>query len=656
MKTQILESVPDSTLLAEARSGDSFAFARLWERHQGAAQRFATRLVRSSDVEDLVSESFISVFQALRNGAGPDDLFRPYLYVSMRNLAARWSIRESALRYDDTQVEDIVDPASLNALADDGLDRTLVAQAFRSLPKRWQEVLWYTEIEGMKAHEVAPILGLTANGIAALSYRAREGFRRTWIDLHRLDVSLPTECRDAVRKLEHKRTGRPLAAKVSRHVASCPHCSAVAAEADLTPTRVRAVLVPLFLGPVTGGIVIDMMRDHADIAQAAAIAPTTAVAPVATTTTSVAVPVTIAGLAAVTAGVLVASVMLVPADPVPSQPSTVSVIERADGTGVRAIDDSTTSTTTEPVIREPRIPTWFDPEPGDGDGGGSPPPQPPSPPLLPAAAPTLQSPANGASYASPTFVIQGAGIVGNVVTLTIDNLPAGTVTVPASGLWQAVNPLPLVDGAHTLAVRQQSPGALPSIPTSVLFTIDSVAPAQPILTTVIDPHSLGAPALAGTSEPGATIRFAVDGTPAGQVVADASGAWSVAPLSAMEPYSLELSVTQTDAAGNVSPAQLTPLAFTPYIDPATPTTYPHLSIFTLTATGWPDSKYRVFVNGATVWFGSEFVQTTDPQSGDFFLWGGANLSAGVRDIAVGYVDPVTEQAAHLEHVTVTVTP
>jgi len=46
-------------------------------------------------------------------------------------------------------------------------------------------VLWHTEIEGARPAEVAALLGLTANGVAALAYRAPEGLRqpnvREWV-------------------------------------------------------------------------------------------------------------------------------------------------------------------------------------------------------------------------------------------------------------------------------------------------------------------------------------------------------------------------------------------------------------------------------------------------------------------------------------------
>ncbi|HMO10501.1 MAG TPA: zf-HC2 domain-containing protein, partial [Actinotalea sp.] len=45
-------------------------------------------------------------------------------------------------------------------------------------------MLWYTEVEGLSAAEIAPILGLTANGVAALAYRAREGLRQAYLQQH----------------------------------------------------------------------------------------------------------------------------------------------------------------------------------------------------------------------------------------------------------------------------------------------------------------------------------------------------------------------------------------------------------------------------------------------------------------------------------------
>ena len=61
------------------------------------------------------------------------------------------------------ELETVADPDAEAHATDDALDRSLTTQAFRSLPSRWQEVLWYTEIEQMKPAEIAPLLGMMAD-------------------------------------------------------------------------------------------------------------------------------------------------------------------------------------------------------------------------------------------------------------------------------------------------------------------------------------------------------------------------------------------------------------------------------------------------------------------------------------------------------------
>jgi len=57
----------------------------------------------------------------------------------------------------------------------EGFENAAAAKAFASLPERWQAVLWHAEVEGQKPAEVAVLLGMSANSVSALAYRAREG-------------------------------------------------------------------------------------------------------------------------------------------------------------------------------------------------------------------------------------------------------------------------------------------------------------------------------------------------------------------------------------------------------------------------------------------------------------------------------------------------
>lgn len=189
----------DAELIERARSGDQRAFGELWRRHYRSAARVARQFTSSIDADDLVSEAYARIYQRVLAGGGPTGAFRPYLYTTIRNLASTWG---AATR--DVQVQ-IVEDREDERIPDDpaawALDRTLTARAFRSLPERWQSVLWYTEVEGMDPHEVAPLMGMTANGVAALSYRAREGLRKAWLQAHVSDGTALGECQWAMSRL-----------------------------------------------------------------------------------------------------------------------------------------------------------------------------------------------------------------------------------------------------------------------------------------------------------------------------------------------------------------------------------------------------------------------------------------------------------------------
>jgi RNA polymerase sigma factor (sigma-70 family) len=247
----------DAELIETARSGDARAFGELWRRHYRSAARVARQFTSSIDADDLVSEAYARIYQRVLAGGGPTGAFRPYLYTTIRNLASSWG---AASR--DVQV-DIIEDFEDDRIPDDpaawALDRTLTARAFRSLPERWQTVLWYTEVEGMDPHEVAPLMGMTANGVAALSYRAREGLRKAWLQAHVSDAAASGECQWAMSRLgEHARDGLSNRdrERLTVHLAGCAKCTIVSEEVDEVGSHLAMVMLPLLLGGVAGGTLL----------------------------------------------------------------------------------------------------------------------------------------------------------------------------------------------------------------------------------------------------------------------------------------------------------------------------------------------------------------------------------------------------------------
>lgn len=242
----------DAELTTRASDGDATAFEELYKRHSDAAWRMAYSVLGNrDDAADAVAEAFTKVFQALpagRIGAGGAP-FRPYLLVATRNAAIDHLRRTGRLQ----STADLELAAGASAASGppermiEGVDAAFVATAFRGLPERWRSVLWLTEVEGMPARDVAPMLGVSPNGVAQLAVRARAGLRERYLQAH-LAGPVAEECRPTIGLLGAY-AGSALSARdsarVDQHLAGCDDCRTRVAELEDVGSALRRVIIPL---------------------------------------------------------------------------------------------------------------------------------------------------------------------------------------------------------------------------------------------------------------------------------------------------------------------------------------------------------------------------------------------------------------------------
>ena len=245
----------DADLIAAARSGDAEAYGVLYQRHSAAADRLARQIVKhQADVDDVVAETFARVLHALKRGLGPAQAFRPYLLTAVRRVAI--DLIRGQRKQVPTEEADLPDPGepfSDPVIAD--LDRAIVARAFTSLPERWSAVLWHTEVEESKPAEVAELLGISANGVSALSYRAREGLKQAYLQLHLSDHT-DANCKPIATKLGgyvRGRLSRRSAREVEKHLRNCADCTAAYADLSAINHSLRGALAPVMLGSGAAG-------------------------------------------------------------------------------------------------------------------------------------------------------------------------------------------------------------------------------------------------------------------------------------------------------------------------------------------------------------------------------------------------------------------
>jgi RNA polymerase sigma factor (sigma-70 family) len=209
--------------------------------------------------DDIVAEAFTRVLGAIRAGGGPGVAFRGYLLAAVRNLAADWlrATRRIAvagdLDIDDRGAGRSGPLAQLTsgpeAQAEADAEAHLVARAFDRLPVRWRAVLLQLEVEGKAPMTVAPMFGLSANGVSALAMRAREGLRQAYLQEH-VGANIPRSCRAYTALLgagARGRLSRRRRLAMHKHLQHCETCSDLFTELTELNGRLGSILLPAVL-------------------------------------------------------------------------------------------------------------------------------------------------------------------------------------------------------------------------------------------------------------------------------------------------------------------------------------------------------------------------------------------------------------------------
>jgi len=415
----VAETVGDAELIKATRAGDEHAYAELYRRHHASALRFARTLANSSaDAEDIAADAFARVLATLKAGKGPDEAFRPYLLSAVRNIFYRQAQRKAR----DQPLDELIlahgEPFTDPALVDD--ESRLIATAFGELPERWRVVLWHTEVEGEKPAEVARLLGISANAVAALAYRAREGLRERYLQAH-LGRAADEQCRATVAQLAaytRNKLSRSDAQRVRLHLDECERCRQLFAELTDINSRLGAILAPLVLGAAATGALAPASAGGAGAPAAVRIVRSRAAQ----------VGAAIAGAAAITAVILavVATPGQAPAEAAPSGSPLAPVDTRLAPTPGPTAPDShepapTTSTAPHAATTTPAESTSL------------PSSVPTATPTAPTTGPTAEGPVTLTATLAIGVLVRGLpGLLLLAVTNPATGTDTGTVTATLS--------------------------------------------------------------------------------------------------------------------------------------------------------------------------------------------------------------------------------
>lgn len=247
-----LAEASDMSLVEMTRSGVSDAFGELWKRHAAAVQA-AIRSFTGFDPDDVAQETFLRVLRQIQEGRGPNTAFRAYAIMTARNVSANMARGASGNEVTGSP-DEVFEEASGEQRDTEStvLGNAFTVQVFSTLPTRWQEVLWYREVEDLPVRQICTYLGMSENATSVLLKRAREGFKQAWIAAN-LEPSkaLSQDCTWVLERLPQFTRGKVRSGalkKMEAHFLDCARCAILAEQADYLHAKLALVLLPAFMG------------------------------------------------------------------------------------------------------------------------------------------------------------------------------------------------------------------------------------------------------------------------------------------------------------------------------------------------------------------------------------------------------------------------
>ncbi len=175
----------DIKLVQAAQGGDKRAFAQLVEKYEQRVYNLARKMMRDQqDAEDVLQETFISVYRNLQNFHG-DSSFSTWLYriatnASLMKLRGR---KAPALSLDEPVETESGDGAMPREIVDWGITpeeallsteiREQMDVAVEALPEPLRAVFVLRDIEGLSVQETSDVLGISVPNVKTRLHRAR---------------------------------------------------------------------------------------------------------------------------------------------------------------------------------------------------------------------------------------------------------------------------------------------------------------------------------------------------------------------------------------------------------------------------------------------------------------------------------------------------
>jgi RNA polymerase sigma-70 factor, ECF subfamily len=226
-------------LLERARHGDDQALERLLERHQDQVYRYGLSMCRDpEDAKDVLQDTLLAMARGVRDFRGESSI-STWLYTVARSFCIK---KRRKSKFAPTHERSLETSAAEEGLQvpDDGRGpeeafagkqvEEALEGAIRSLEPMYREVLILRDVEGLKASEVAEVLGITVQAVKSRLHRARLTVREQLVPLLGIPTDAPKakgSCPDVLSLFSQHvedEISADVCAAMERHIEECARC------------------------------------------------------------------------------------------------------------------------------------------------------------------------------------------------------------------------------------------------------------------------------------------------------------------------------------------------------------------------------------------------------------------------------------------------
>ena len=177
---------PEINLLVEmAQTGDTEAFARLYDIFIQPVYRYIYYKVAKEEALDLTESVFLKVWEHLKSYSKLKGAFSSWVFKIAHNVVVdHYRVQREHVDLDDVVLQDENRESDPRFMTENSLNQDLLRKALSKLKKKYQDVLVLRYVNGLEHREIARVMKRSEGSMRILKFRALQALKKVLEDMN----------------------------------------------------------------------------------------------------------------------------------------------------------------------------------------------------------------------------------------------------------------------------------------------------------------------------------------------------------------------------------------------------------------------------------------------------------------------------------------